>query len=132
MRTAARTDVTSGLRMLADIYRQARSLWPFSEDAGLEHVTIRIDQIKEHSPQHIMDGHLWGEGWLLVKRNEREGVIEQHALYTLNQIDKQSIGGSFRVLSFWHGEELQDQVMKISDLQQDRKEPAAGSSSLSA
>jgi hypothetical protein len=131
MRTAARTDVSSGLRMLADIYRQARSLWPFSEGASLEHVTIRIDQIKEHSPQHIMDGHLWGEGWLLVKRNEREAVIEQHALYTLNQIDQKSIGGSFRVLSFWHGEELQDEVYKISDLQQAHKS-VAGSASLSA
>ena len=48
LRTAARTDIVTGLHMLADIYRQARSLWPLSADRAHEYVTIRIDQIKEH------------------------------------------------------------------------------------
>ena len=29
----------------------------------------------------------WGEGWLLVKSNEQEAVVEHHALYSLNQLD---------------------------------------------
>ena len=70
LRTAARSDILSGLRMLADIYRQARSLWPFEASKGKEHVTIRIDQIKEHSPDQVMDGFMWGDTWLLVKRND--------------------------------------------------------------
>ena len=58
----------------------------------------------DHPPQHVMDGHLWGEGWMLVKCNEREAVIEQHALYQLNTSESRAVSGQFRVLAFWRDE----------------------------
>ena len=97
LRMAARQDAASGLRMLAEVYRQSRALWPYSEADAHLHVTIRIDQIKEHTPQHIMDGYLWGEGWLIVKHNEREAVVEHHPLYSLQTVH----GQDYRVLAFW-------------------------------
>ena len=113
LRMAARSDIGSGLRMLAEIYRQARSLWPLEVGKEHEHVTVRVDQIKEHSPQHVMDGHLWGEGWLLIKHNEREAIVEHHPLYTLNQ----STFGQFRVLGFWHdAEHSEDFISELENL----------------
>jgi len=112
LRIAARSDIGSGLRMLAEIYRQARSLWPSSPEGSLDHVTIRIDQMKEHTPSHIMEGHWWGEGWLLVRHNDREAIVEHHPLYSLSQTE-----GSFedamhnrpksacRILKFWRAED---------------------------
>ena len=114
LRTAARSDALSGLRMLADVYRQARSLWPFSEAQAAEHVTIRIDQIKEHPPQHVMDGYLWGESWLLVKRNEREAVIERHTLYMVAD-QSAEIGSEYRILAFWAEEEENEENAEIDD-----------------
>jgi hypothetical protein len=117
LRMASRTDIAAGLHMLAEIYRQARTLWPFAEGKEHEHVTVRVDQIKEHSPQHVMDGHLWGEGWLLVKHNEREAIVEHHPLYTLNQSNNMQ----FRVLAFWHREnETQDFISELDDLRKQR------------
>lgn len=68
-----------------------------------------------------MDGHLWGEGWMLVKRNEREAVIEQHALYQLNT--SQSVVGQFRVLAFWRDEnEDAKEDFNIEQLEDMRKQ----------
>ena len=117
LRVAARSDAASGLHMLAEVYRQARSLWPFDQNKYNEHVTIRVDQIKEHTPQHIMDGHLWGEGWLLVKHNDREAIVEHHPLYTLNT----NAQGQYRVLAFWQMSEGDDDDF-ITELQQLRKQ----------
>ena len=40
LRMAARSDILAGLRMLAEIYRQARTLWPFAAGKECEHVKI--------------------------------------------------------------------------------------------
>uniref|UniRef100_A0A7S2HPC8 Uncharacterized protein n=1 Tax=Haptolina brevifila TaxID=156173 RepID=A0A7S2HPC8_9EUKA len=119
LRNAARQEAETGLRMLADIYRQARSIWPFSSKSASVSVTIRIDQIKEHQPEHIMDGYLWGEGWLLVKRNEREAVIEHHSLYMLQEV----VHSEYRVLAFWPpptGEEGNEGMGLIRELEEVR------------
>ena len=97
MRTAVRQDALEGLRMLADIYRQVRAMWPFSESAANRHVAIRIDQIKDHSPDNIMENYSYGEGWLVVKHNDQEAVVEHHPLYTLTELT----GQDYRVLAFW-------------------------------
>jgi len=112
LRIAARSDISSGLRMMAEIYRQARSLWPFSEGASLDHVTIRIDQMKEHTPSHIMEGHWWGEGWLLVRHNDREAIVEHRPLYSLSHTEgtfEDSVHNrpksACRILNFWRAED---------------------------
>ena len=120
MRNAVRSDTLSGLRMLADIYRQARSMWPFSEKSTGEHVTIRVDQIKEHPPHHLMDGYMWGESWLLVKRNEREAIVEHHPLYTLSSNQSLVSGSHYRILAFWKDEEHEenDLIEELEHLRQ--------------
>jgi len=125
LRMAARTDAGAGLHMLAEIYRQARTMWPLASGQEDVHVTIRVDQIKEHSPQHVMDGHLWGEGWLLVKYNDKEALVEHHPLYTLNE-STQLGDGQYRVLSFWHSSENEENF--ISELEALRKQRMGASS----
>jgi hypothetical protein len=106
LRTAAKTDVLAGLRFLAEVYRQARSLWPFSRGASQDHVTIRVDRMKEHPPSHIEESYTRGESWLLVRHNEREAIVEPQPQYTLDQSDEffglDGRGRAYRVLRFWH------------------------------
>ena len=47
LRNMAPTQALEALRMLAEVYRRARRLWPLTRTQGNDHaVTIRIDQIK--------------------------------------------------------------------------------------
>jgi hypothetical protein len=128
LRVATRSDALAGLRMLAEVYRQARTLWPFDSDKHTEHVTIRIDQIKEHTPQHVMEGHLWGEGWLLVKHNDREAIVEHHPLYTLNQNSSGLLAKAYRILGFWQLTDDDDDelISELEELRRQRMRPTAG------
>jgi hypothetical protein len=127
LRVATRSDALAGLRMLAEVYRQARTLWPFDSDKHTEHVTIRIDQIKEHTPQHVMEGHLWGEGWLLVKHNDREAIVEHHPLYTLNQNSSGLLAKAYRILGFWQLTDDDDDefISELEELRRQRMRPTA-------
>lgn len=119
MRTATRHDAAAGLRMLAEIYRQARSLWPFSPSDSGVNVTIRIDQIKDHTPEHITDGYQWGEGWVLDRRNLREAVVEHHTVYSLQGADMHC---PKRILSFWNQKPRGDAEREfVAELEELRK-----------
>ena len=100
VRRAASTDAAAGLKMLAEVYRQARSLWPLKKDND-QTVQIRIDQLKEHTPVSVLEGHTVGEAWLIIRKNELEAAVEQHPLYTLNF----AANVSFRLLGFWRTED---------------------------
>jgi len=82
LRTASATDAGGALRVLAEVYRQARAMWPASASSADQDktVTIRIDQIKDRTAEAIAAGHAWGEVWLLCKRNELEAVVEMSPL----------------------------------------------------
>lgn len=116
MRTAAKSNAYGGLRILAEIYRQARSLWPFQKDGSLKHVTIRVDQIKETQPDELMDAHkqsAGGEGYLLVKHNEREAMVERHPIYNLSSEMNQ-----FRVLRFWRKSDVSEEDAFLQELEE--------------
>jgi len=124
LRLAARHDAVAGLRMLAEIYREARSLWPATASQQGTSVTIRVDQIKQRTPERIMDGHQWGECWQLVKRNELEGVVEQHPMYAFNEPTgpNQPSAAARRLLAFWRLEdEEQQDVVTIHELEAMRR-----------
>jgi len=91
------------LQMLAEVYRQARSMWPLSKEKAGTTVTLRIDQLKDRTPTVIHDGHQWGDGWFLFKRNEREAVVEQRPFYAINaSLQGEGEGqGSVRLLCLW-------------------------------
>lgn len=103
LRSAARTNALSGLQMLAEIYRQARSLWASSAALAGQSVTVRIDQIKELPPETIMDAHAWGDAWVLVKQNSLEGVVKPHSFYSIggDAEEVNSLGEAKRLLTFW-------------------------------
>jgi hypothetical protein len=125
LRLAACSDIVAGLRMLAEIYRQARSLWPFEDGASAasQHVTVRIDQIKACPPERVMEGHLVGGAWLLVKRNEREAIVEHHPIYLLSS-EADTTGGDYRILRFWSsdGQLEEDERDFITELEKLREE----------
>ena len=69
------------LRTLAEVYRRARQLWPLRPSTDNAHtVTIRIDLLKELKVGAIVSAFAEGDSWLVVRKNELEGVVERHRL----------------------------------------------------
>ena len=89
----------AALRILAELYRQARAMWPLSAASAGKTVTVRIDQLKDREGRSVEGGHAFGDGWLLLKRNEMEGVVEERPLDAINALAGE--GTTFRVLAFW-------------------------------
>ena len=55
-----------GLRLLAEVYRRARSLWPLRPDEDIgdgDAVTVRVDQLKELKLFEIQSIYASGESW---------------------------------------------------------------------
>ena len=73
---------SNALRVLdwgAQVYRRARELWPLRATVGSGHfVTVRIDQLKELKTHAIANAYSEGESWQLVKKNDKEAVVERH------------------------------------------------------
>jgi len=80
-------DALPALKILAEVYRRSREVWPLKPTKGNSHsVTIRIDQFKDLKMAEMIDGY-GGQAsepkaanmeWLLVKKNDNEGVVERH------------------------------------------------------
>ena len=88
------------LRALCEVYRRARQLWPLRPTAGSGHsVTIRIDQLKELKLADIMKVFADGESWLLVRKNDQEGVVERHKLDDMAKVVQD--GRNAVVLKLW-------------------------------
>ena len=98
IRTACSKDEPlTSLKILAEVYRGARRLWPgagggVGANANLfsfarppasnrnapsadATVTVRIDQLKDLSPEDIRKAHANGDRWYISKRNDIEGVV---------------------------------------------------------
>ena len=55
IRNLSPADALPALRILTEVYRRARQLWPLTPTVGSHHsVTIRIDQLKELKLNAIM------------------------------------------------------------------------------
>eukprot|EP00406_Dinophysis_acuminata_P034397 CAMPEP_0179373960 /NCGR_PEP_ID=MMETSP0797-20121207/87060_1 /TAXON_ID=47934 /ORGANISM="Dinophysis acuminata, Strain DAEP01" /LENGTH=209 /DNA_ID=CAMNT_0021089959 /DNA_START=1 /DNA_END=632 /DNA_ORIENTATION=+ len=85
MQNAGRKDSCGTLMLMADLYRQARSLWPLSGDGACECVSVRIDQLKglELEDMEPPDGTVW----VLEKLSSKEGAVQSAPLSLL--ADKQ-------------------------------------------
>jgi len=65
------------IRILAEMYRRARDLYPLRDDFEIcQTVSVRIDRLKELTAKEIMSACESDERWVLVKRNELEAVVE--------------------------------------------------------
>jgi hypothetical protein len=75
MQKAGKEDPLRALRVLAEVFRQARALWPLSEEARSWWVSVRVDQLKElplGDVEQPKDGHVWAVG----KLTSREGAVQ--------------------------------------------------------
>lgn len=78
MQKAGSADPYNTMRIIAEIFRTARQLWPLSEDQQLADQTtiLRIDALKELSAQEILDNHSQGKSHYAILRNgQKDGQI---------------------------------------------------------
>ena len=84
VRNFAPQQALESLRVLAEVYRRARQMWPIQKEANSDptgqSVTIRIDQIKELKLLDIQSAFTQGESWVLCRKNDNEAVVERHSL----------------------------------------------------
>mmetsp|Transcript_58618 Transcript_58618/g.96766 ORF Transcript_58618/g.96766 Transcript_58618/m.96766 type:complete len:993 (-) Transcript_58618:255-3233(-) len=88
------------LRVLAEIYRRARDLWPLEPSIGNGHsVTVRVDKIKELKLSAIVQVFKQGESWMLCRKNNNEAVVELHSVADMMEFGAQGI--PTKPLKFW-------------------------------
>jgi len=128
IRTLCPESAPEALHMLAEVYRRSRLLWPLSEAAASQTVTVRIDQIKELSAESIRAVYATGESWLLTKRNDLEAVVEKHPLDSASDLLK--AGVCVEVLRFWSGSTSSTPAIGGSECSLDGSLPSVSSSQL--
>jgi hypothetical protein len=79
MQKAGKQDPRGALMLLADVFRQARALWPVSEAAGSWWVSVRVDQLKELTVKEIRESNP-SKVWTLTKLTSREGAVQRMSL----------------------------------------------------
>jgi len=100
LRNLAPKQVVEALKLLAEVYRRARELWPLRPTTGTDHsVTIRIDQLKELKVEQIVSAFSAGNTWLLVRKNDREALVEQHSVDEMQHLVME--GAQVKVLKLW-------------------------------
>jgi len=78
-------DPCERLKILAEMYRAARELWPANTAAVGQTVIIRIDTVKSLSVDEIVS--MWRNDltWIMIKQNNLEAVIESSSTRKLNK-----------------------------------------------
>ena len=99
LRAASSEAPVAALHIIAELYRQARSMWPLTEEDAGRSVTIRIDQIKEKTVADIAAVHKKDQAWFLFKRSSHEACVELHPIYSMNTFS--ATGAEFRLLALW-------------------------------
>jgi hypothetical protein len=107
VRTNAPKNARIALRILAEVYKRARELWPLCASTDNAHsVTIRIDQLRELNPAAIFAAYESGNTWLLTKKNDQEGVVENHGQSEIQELTQ---GGTvFALLRLWRIQRSED------------------------
>lgn len=77
MSKASKTDPASGLTILADIFRQARSLFPSSAARAGDSVIVRIDMLKDLDIRTIRESNTAGEVWVLGKTSNKDAQVRR-------------------------------------------------------
>eukprot|EP00929_Paragymnodinium_shiwhaense_P013106 TRINITY_DN120972_c0_g1_i1.p1 TRINITY_DN120972_c0_g1~~TRINITY_DN120972_c0_g1_i1.p1 ORF type:complete len:912 (-),score=183.20 TRINITY_DN120972_c0_g1_i1:119-2854(-) len=70
-------DPVDRLRVLAEVYRGARTLWPATKDQVSKCVTVRIDAIKALRLQDIRGALESQDAWIIHRENDSEAFIER-------------------------------------------------------
>jgi len=85
------------LKVLVEVYREARSLYPLGSSPEESTVTIRVDTIKEKPVATLHAAAENEEIWLLVHHNVREAFVERATVSKLNELAAHN--RKFRVLN---------------------------------
>jgi len=102
LRRALSTGAVDTLRLLAEVYRRGRAMFPRRMDFETgQTVSIRVDQLKEKATDEIMSVYGSGDVWVLNKRNELEAVVERRPKTILTDGSEE---GTFLELKFDQGE----------------------------
>ena len=100
VRAEARDDMLVALRMLAEVYRAARRLWP--RRAAPEHagrtVTLHIGEMKSVRTSAIREAYGQGDAWLLKRVSEQEAVVSRQPL---DEPPIGTLGTDWVHLRFW-------------------------------
>jgi len=75
MQKAGKEDPGRALALLAEVFRQARALWPLEERARSWWVSVRVDQLKELSLEGV-EHPGGGKVWTVAKLTSREGAVQ--------------------------------------------------------
>lgn len=86
MQKAGRKDPFVAMSVLAEVFRQARSIWPFEAAAANDTVTVRIDSMKDLEPQALVKCEA-GTTWVLAKLNNKDGAVQSMTLEEASCLD---------------------------------------------
>ena len=72
----------AALRVLASVYRAARSLFPVSDTKGSSGTIVYVDQLNAEGPADDLCSALGdGKMWFLVQQSDREAVVQRYSLF---------------------------------------------------
>ena len=75
----------AALRVLASVYRAARSLFPVSDSESSSGIIVYIDQLNAAGPASDLCSACGdGQMWLLVRQSNREAVVQRYSLFDHN------------------------------------------------
>ena len=86
LRNLTQDSPLEALRILAMVYRHARSIWPASAEAEGSSVTVFLDALKAcASLDAALRAYTRGEFWVLAQRSDSEAVVEMRSLAKLQR-----------------------------------------------
>lgn len=77
MQKAGSSDPAGALTVLAEVFRQARFLFPLQPECANDSVTVRIDALKELQVTAIHQRAAPGEVWVLQKASSRDAQVHR-------------------------------------------------------
>ena len=103
VRAEAKDNELVALRMLAEVYRAARCLWPRTDDAAASAttVTVHIGEMKNLRTGAIQDVFGEGDVWLLKRVSDKEAVVTRASLEEMDVAGGGAPGTDFLPLRFW-------------------------------
>jgi len=97
MQKIGAVDPSSALQILAEVYHQARELWPFSSKDADATVTVRIDALKEMDVAKIFEPEA-GHFWVLSKSSSKDAMVVLKPVLDLQSMTWEEN----RILTFTH------------------------------
>jgi len=86
MQKPGKKDPAGALKVLAEVYRQARELWPLQASAVGETVTVRIDSLKEVDCAHVLRPDS-GQSWVISKTSSKDAMVKLVSISQFKSLD---------------------------------------------